>query len=52
VTPRREVFIDQQAQPALDVVTQVSASNPIVVPYSPYLVQQSVEVARADYSAG
>lgn len=45
-------LIDQQAQPALDVVTQVTASSPIVVPYNPYLVQQSVEGARADYSAG
>ncbi len=45
-------MIDQQAQPALDVVTQVTASSPIVVPYNPYLVQQSVEGARADYSAG
>jgi MFS transporter, DHA2 family, multidrug resistance protein len=43
---------DQQAQNALDVVTQVSASSPSVVPYNPYLVQQSVEVARADYSTG
>jgi DHA2 family multidrug resistance protein-like MFS transporter len=41
---------DQQAQNALDMVTQVAASSPIVVPYNPYLVQQTVEVARADYS--
>src|ERR687897_2155315 len=43
---------DQQAQHALDVVTQVAASSPIVVPYDPYLVQQAVGVAREDYSTG
>src|SRR5829696_7566127 len=37
---------DQQAQQALDVVTQVAANSSPVVPYNPYLVQQSVEVAR------
>jgi len=43
---------DQQSQHALDVVTQVAASSPIVVPYDPYLVQQVVGVAREDYSTG
>jgi MFS transporter, DHA2 family, multidrug resistance protein len=43
---------DQQAQNALDVVTQVAANSSPVVPYNPYLVQQTVEVARADYSTG
>jgi MFS transporter, DHA2 family, multidrug resistance protein len=43
---------DQQAEHALDVVTQVAASSPIVVPYDPYLVQQAVGVAREDYSTG
>src|SRR5215212_4821088 len=43
---------DQQSQHALDVVTQVAASSPIVVPYDPYLVQQAVGVARTDYSTG
>ncbi len=43
---------DQQAQHALDVVIQVAASSPIVVPYDPYLVQQAVGVAREDYSTG
>jgi DHA2 family multidrug resistance protein-like MFS transporter len=43
---------DQQAQNALDVVTQVAVSSSPVVPYNPYLVQQTVEVARADYSTG
>jgi MFS transporter, DHA2 family, multidrug resistance protein len=43
---------DQQSQHALDVVTQVAASSPIVVPYDPYLVQQAVGVAREDYSTG
>src|SRR5829696_5888003 len=43
---------DQQAQYALDVATQVAASSSPVVPYNPYLVQQTVEVARADYSTG
>lgn len=42
---------DQQAQQALDVVTQVTAGSNPTVPYDPYLVQQGVEVARADYSA-
>jgi MFS transporter, DHA2 family, multidrug resistance protein len=41
---------DQQAQHALDVVTQVAAGSTPTVPYDPYLVQQGVEVARADYS--
>jgi MFS transporter, DHA2 family, multidrug resistance protein len=43
---------DQQAQHAQDVATQAAASSPIVVPYDPYLVQQAVGVARADYSTG
>ena len=43
---------DQQAQNALDVATQVAASSSPVVPYNPYLVQQTVEVARANYSTG
>jgi MFS transporter, DHA2 family, multidrug resistance protein len=43
---------DQQAQQALDVATQAAANSSPVVPYNPYLVQQSVEVARADYSTG
>jgi MFS transporter, DHA2 family, multidrug resistance protein len=43
---------DQQAQNALDVATQVAANSSPVVPYNPYLVQQTVEVARADYSTG
>ena len=43
---------DQQAQHALDVVTQAAANSSPVVPYNPYLVQQTVEVARADYSTG
>jgi MFS transporter, DHA2 family, multidrug resistance protein len=42
---------DQQAQHALDVVTQVAAGSNPTVPYDPYLVQQGVELARADYSA-
>jgi MFS transporter, DHA2 family, multidrug resistance protein len=41
---------DQQAQHALEVVTQVAASSSPTVPYDPYLVQQGVELARADYS--
>jgi MFS family permease len=41
---------DQQAQHALDVTTQVAANSSPVVPYDPYLVQQVVGVARADYS--
>jgi heme/copper-type cytochrome/quinol oxidase subunit 2 len=36
----------------LDVATQVAANSSPVVPYNPYLVQQTVEVARADYSTG
>jgi heme/copper-type cytochrome/quinol oxidase subunit 2 len=43
---------DQQAQHALDVATQAATSSSPVVPYNPYLVQQTVEVARADYSTG
>ena len=43
---------DQQAQQALDVATQAAANSSPVVPYNPYLVQQTVEVARADYSTG
>jgi MFS transporter, DHA2 family, multidrug resistance protein len=43
---------DQQAQNALDVATQAAANSSPVVPYNPYLVQQTVEVARADYSTG
>ena len=37
---------DQQAQNALDVATQVATSSSPVVPYNPYLVQQTVEVVR------
>src|ERR671913_406446 len=43
---------DQQAQHALEVTTQVATNSSPVVPYDPYLVQQVVEVARADYSTG
>jgi MFS family permease len=43
---------DQQAQNALDIATQAAASSPIAVPYNPYLVQQTVEAARVDYSTG
>jgi hypothetical protein len=41
---------DQQAQRALDVVVQAATGSNPVVPYDPYLVQQGVSVARADYS--
>jgi hypothetical protein len=36
----------------LPVATQVVVSSTPAVPYDPYLVQQGVEVARADYSTG
>jgi MFS family permease len=41
---------DKQAQYALDVVIQSATGSNPTVPYDPFLVQQAVEVARANYS--
>jgi MFS transporter, DHA2 family, multidrug resistance protein len=41
---------DQQSRHALEVVTQATTGSNPTVPYDPYLVQQAVEVARANYS--